>query len=91
MAFRDAIERVAGQFGEHPEDLDRLESFESLVTVIQRSALAIDLRRAQDRYYQMRRTVRPAIHAATGNGHSGKRWLDLFDSLGDKLSINGSE
>lgn len=90
MAFRDAVERVASLFSEHPEDLDRLESFESLVTVIRQAPLAIDLRRAQDRYYQMRKAVRPAIQAASSAGHAGKRWLELFDSLGDKLSINGS-
>jgi alpha-amylase/alpha-mannosidase (GH57 family) len=91
MAFRDAIERVAAQFSERPEDLDRLEAFESLASTIRKAGLQVDLRRAQDRYYQMRRTVRPAIHASTGAGHAGRRWLELFDALGEMLSISAAE
>lgn len=91
MAFRDALEQVADQFRERPDDLDRLESFESLVEIITEANLPVELRRAQDRYYQMRKTVRPAIHASNGASQSGTRWLHLFDSLGDRLSINGKE
>jgi alpha-amylase/alpha-mannosidase (GH57 family) len=83
MAFASAIERASAAFRERPDDLDRLESLETLVTIVRDAELTVDLRRAQNRYYRMRASVRPAI-AASG---SGARWLELFDALGEKLGI----
>jgi hypothetical protein len=45
--------------------------------------LYVDLRRAQNIYFRMRATVRPAIANSTGS----QRWVELFDSLGDKLNL----
>jgi len=87
LTFKQAIERAAERFHEHPEDLDRLEALETLVSIIDEAELAVDLRRAQNRYYRMRHTVRPAIEASSGNGQAARQWLDLFDSLGKKLSF----
>jgi len=87
LTFKHAIERAADRFHEHPEDLDRLEALETLVSIIDEADLAVDLRRAQNRYFRMRNTVRPAIEASSGNGHAARRWLDLFDTLGTKLSF----
>ena len=83
MAFGEAIERASERFRERPDDLDRLESLETLVTIARDARLAVDLRRAQNRYYRMRAAVRPAIEAS-GNG---EQWLSLFDSLGQKLTV----
>ncbi|HET8774279.1 MAG TPA: DUF3536 domain-containing protein [Thermoanaerobaculia bacterium] len=83
MAFADAIERASAAFRERPDDVDRLEALETLVTIVRGADLPVDLRRAQNRYYRMRASVRPAI-AASGNG---TRWLALFDALGGKLTI----
>ncbi|HEX2061131.1 MAG TPA: DUF3536 domain-containing protein, partial [Thermoanaerobaculia bacterium] len=85
MAFREAIERASVNFHERPDDLDRLEALDSIVGIVNQAALPIDLRRAQNRYYRMRKTVRPAIHASSGNGAATRRWLELFDALGEKL------
>ena len=87
LAFKHAIERAADRFQEHPEDLDRLELFETLAGIVREFDLAADLRRAQNRYYRMLHTVRPAIEASSGNGHAARRWLELFDSLGAKLQF----
>jgi len=86
LTVKRAIERAAERFQEHPEDLDRLEAFHTLVTMVREAQLQVDLRRAQNRYYRMRHAVRPAI-AASANGHATRRWLDLFDDLGEKLSF----
>ncbi|HEX6083829.1 MAG TPA: DUF3536 domain-containing protein [Thermoanaerobaculia bacterium] len=82
-AFGEAIERASERFRERPDDLDRLESLETLVTIANAARVTIDLRRAQNRYYRMRAAVRPAIEAS-GNG---EQWLTLFDSLGQKLTV----
>ena len=89
LSFKHSIERAADRFQEHPEDLDRLEVLETLAGVVREFHLAVDLRRAQNRYYRMRNMVRPAIEASSGNGHAAKRWLELFDSLGEKLAFEG--
>jgi alpha-amylase/alpha-mannosidase (GH57 family) len=87
LAFKHAIEKAAERFHEHPEDLDRLELTEALAGIVREFEIDVDLRRAQNRYYRMRHMVRPAIEASSGNGHAARRWLELFDSLGEKLSF----
>ncbi len=87
MSFEDAVERASERFRERPDDLDRLEALETIVSIVQAADLAIDLRRAQNRYYRMRKHVRPAIDASSGNGHAARRWLELFDTLGEKLAM----
>ncbi len=83
IAFETAIERASAAFRERPDDFDRLEALEALVGIVRDAELPVDLRSAQNRYYRMRGSVRPAI-AASANG---KRWLELFDALGEKLAI----
>nr|MDQ3283785.1 DUF3536 domain-containing protein [Acidobacteriota bacterium] len=86
-AFRDAIERAADRFREQPQDLDRLDAFETIVAIVTDADLPVDLRRVQNRYYRLRNTLRPAIEASAGNGPTAREWLEVFDSLGEKLSI----
>ena len=71
----------------HADTLSRLEALESLLDIVREASLPIDLRRAQNRYYHMRRAVRPAIEASSGSGHAARQWLRLFDALGEKLLI----
>lgn len=87
LAFRDAIERASVRFRERPDDLDRLEVLDRIVTIVHDARLPVDFRRAQNRYYRMRKTLRPAIEASSGNGNAARQWLETFDSLGEKLSI----
>ena len=58
-----------------------------IVTLIRDAKLTIDLRRAQNRYYRLRATVRPAIEASATISPASREWLELFDELGEKLSI----
>jgi alpha-amylase/alpha-mannosidase (GH57 family) len=88
MAVEAAVERAAQRFRDHPEDLDLLEEYEALVSVIRSYGINVDMRTPQNDYYAMMGTVRPAF-AASGNGsRHAERWLALFDSLGEKLSIS---
>ncbi|HEX9981698.1 MAG TPA: DUF3536 domain-containing protein [Thermoanaerobaculia bacterium] len=86
LAFGQAIVRASDRFREQPQDLDRLEDYETLVAVVRDAQIAVNMRSAQNAYYRMKATVRPAI-AANGTGTAAQRWLQLFDSLGTKLSI----
>ena len=88
IAMQEAVGRAADRFREHPEDLDLLEHYESLVALLRRAEITIDMRHPQNEYYAMMGSVRPAF-AANGNGsRHAQRWLSLFDSLGDRLSIS---
>jgi alpha-amylase/alpha-mannosidase (GH57 family) len=87
VAFTTAIDRASEHFRERPDDLDRLEDFDAIVTLVRDARLTIDLRRAQNRYYRLRATVRPAIEASATISPASREWLELFDKLGEKLSI----
>ena len=87
VAFTNAIERASERFRERPDDPDRLEAFDAIVTLVRDARLTIDLRRAQNRYYRLRATVRPAIEASATVSPASREWLALFDNLGEKLSI----
>jgi alpha-amylase/alpha-mannosidase (GH57 family) len=86
MALRNAIERAAARFAEDPVDVERLEAYESIIALVRAMDIRVSLRKPQTQYYRMASTVRPAIVASSANGQT-KRWLALFDSLGEQLSI----
>ncbi|HSP16056.1 MAG TPA: DUF3536 domain-containing protein [Thermoanaerobaculia bacterium] len=88
IAFEQAIDRSATRFRDSPNDLDRLEAYESLVSIVRSAQLDVDMRHAQNMYYVMKSSVRPAIAADSTQSHEARRWLELFDSLGEKLSIS---
>ena len=87
MALQQAVERAAFRFRERPNDLDRLEEYDSLVALVRKEQLRVDLRQPQNVFYAMKGSVRPAV-ASDGNHADSKRWLELFDALGEKLAIS---
>src|SRR5688572_23642141 len=67
LAFGAAIERASDRFRDRPDDFDRLEALETLVTIVRDANVPIDLRRAQNRYYHMRAMVRPAFERSANS------------------------
>ncbi len=88
ISFEQAIDRAATRFRDSPNDLDRLEAYESLVSIVRSAQIQVDMRHAQNMYYVMKSSVRAAIAADSTQSHEARRWLELFDSLGEKLSIS---
>ncbi|HUP49386.1 MAG TPA: DUF3536 domain-containing protein [Thermoanaerobaculia bacterium] len=88
LAMEQAIERAADRFREHPEDFELLEEYMALVSVIREAGIDVDMRHPQNQYYVMMGTVRPAFGAGSNGSREAERWLALFDSLGEKLSIS---
>ena len=89
MSLTRAVERAAADVARDPEDAELLERWETLVEVVRESGIAVDLRRPQNDYYRLKKTVRPLVAANAGNGSSSAtRWLQHFDALGEKLSIS---
>ncbi len=89
MALKRAIERTAIEFAAKPEEFERLERWEEIVSLVRAAQVKVDLRKPQNEYYKMRKIIRPVIAANAGNGSStASRWLQHFDALGEKLSIS---
>jgi alpha-amylase/alpha-mannosidase (GH57 family) len=89
MSLTAAIERAAGDFSRNSDDLEKLENWAKLVTIVRDAGVDVDLRRPQNDYYRLKKSVRPVIAATAGNGSSSaNRWLQHFDALGEKLSIS---
>jgi alpha-amylase/alpha-mannosidase (GH57 family) len=88
MTLQQAVERAAVKFFQAPNDLDRLEAYDSLVSIINAAQLPVNLRQPQNMYYEMKRSMRPIIAADTEQSREAEEWLALFDALGEKLSIS---
>ena len=89
MTIERAVERIASEASRAPDDIDVLERFETLVALVRESQVKVNLRKPQNDYYRMRKTIRPVVAANAGNGSpSANRWLLHFDALGEKLSIS---
>ena len=89
ITLERAIERAAREFSDEPEDLERLERWEAIVSLVREAEVSVDLRKPQNEYYRMKKMIRPVVAATAGNGSSNaNRWLTRFDALGEKLSIS---
>lgn len=89
LALTRAVERAADAFCRSSEDLEKLERWESVVSIVRAADVKIDLRKPQNDYYHLKKSIRPVIAASAGNGSStANRWLLHFDALGEKLSIS---
>ena len=89
MVLKRAVERTAIEFAAKPDDFERLERWEQIVSLMRDAQVKVDLRKPQNEYYRMRRLVRPVVAATAGNGSStATRWLQHFDALGEKLKIS---
>ncbi len=89
MALKRAVERTATEFAAKPEDFERLERWEAIVSLMREANVQVDLRKPQNEYYRMRKIIRPVVAANAGNGSpTAGRWLQHFDALGEKLSMS---
>ena len=80
MTLQQAIERAAARFFQAPNAIDRLESYDSLVSIIRAAQLPVNLRQPQNMYYEMKRSVRPVIAADNEESREAQQWLALFDA-----------
>ena len=89
IALTRAIERAAQAFCRATDDIELLERWESVVAIVRQSDIPVDLRKPQNDFYHLKKSIRPVIAANAGNGSSSaNRWLQHFDALGEKLSIS---
>ncbi len=89
MSLTHAVEGAAGDFSISHDNLELLERWETLVAIVREAGIDVNLRRPQNDYYRLMKTVRPVIAVNAGNGSSSaNRWLQHFDALGETLSIS---
>jgi len=89
LSLTRAVERAANAFCRASEDLEKLERWEAVVSIVRAADVRIDLRKPQNDYYHLKKSIRPVIAASAGSGSStAGRWLHHFDALGEKLSIS---
>jgi len=85
IALTRAVERAAEEFCKSSEDLEKLEQWEAMVSIVRQADVPIDLRKPQNAYYHLKKSVRALIAASSSS--SASRWLQHFDALGEKLSM----
>src|SRR5260370_3027937 len=89
LTLERAIERAAIEFAAKPDELDRLERWEEIVSLVREAQVKVDLRKPQNEYYRMRKAVRPVFAATAGNGSpNATRWLQRFDAPAHTLPLS---
>ncbi len=87
IAIQQAMERAAARLLDDPDDLQRLESCESFVSIVYAAQLPVDFRQTQNMYYALKGSARPK-YAQDGHEPGSRQWLELFDALGEKLAVS---
>jgi hypothetical protein len=86
--LRQVIERAAHQFRAQPADLALLERFEGLVDLARTPPFEVDLRDAQNVYYELLHAAWPAARGlAEAGDERAETWVGHFLALGEKLNI----
>lgn len=88
MTLERAIQQAAQAVSADTQDIAALERWEALVSIVRTSQFKVNLRKPQNEYYEMKKSVRPLADANAQNGSAvATRWLAHFDALGEKLGI----
>ncbi len=87
-ALERALEGLLERLGEHPEDPDLLRRVQSVVALARSTPFAIDLWRAQNRVYEMRRNLFPVLQqqAEDGDAEAGE-WVEGFRKVAEELQV----
>jgi alpha-amylase/alpha-mannosidase (GH57 family) len=87
-AFRRTAERLARHWRERPENLPALSGLHALATFAQSLPFRVEFWNAQNLFYEVLRSVYPAIAARARDGDAAARdWVGAFRALGEKLAV----
>jgi alpha-amylase/alpha-mannosidase (GH57 family) len=87
-AVERALEKQATGFLEHPRDIDRLEHWADMADLTEALPFDVNLWKTQNVFYDLLKTVYPSVQErANGGDEAAARWIKLFTSLGERLSI----
>ncbi|MEO8032892.1 MAG: DUF3536 domain-containing protein [Acidobacteriota bacterium] len=89
MALKAGVEQAADRFRRSPEDVEKLDAYEAIVSVVAAAQLNVNMRKPQDDFYRMKKSIRPDMaRKAKAGSEDATRWLELFASLGTNLLIS---
>jgi len=87
-ALEQALEKLVGLLDERPEDPELLRRMDETVILARSVPFQVDLWRAQNRCYELRRTVHPGqIEKAEKGDVRATEWVALFKTLGERLGV----
>jgi alpha-amylase/alpha-mannosidase (GH57 family) len=87
-AVERALERQAVAFLEHPRDIERLERWAAMAELHGLLPFDVNLWKTQNVFYDLLKTVYPTVYERAESGDEGAaRWIALFTSLGERLSV----
>jgi alpha-amylase/alpha-mannosidase (GH57 family) len=88
FALKRALERLAEQLSQNPDDLRVLESFARSATLARSLPLNVDLWKVQNQYYEMLGRYYPQRRdQARGGAADAERWVELFTVIGQHLGV----
>lgn len=87
-AVERALERLAADFLEHPRDIERLERWSAMADITEALPFDVNLWKTQNVFYDLLNTVYPTMaERAQRDDEGAARWVELFTSLGEQLSV----
>jgi hypothetical protein len=87
-ALERALDGLLGRLSDQPEDPHLLRQVESIVALARTTPFAIDLRRAQNRVYEMRQTLFPALQQQAQQGDAeAQEWVEGFRKVAEELLV----
>jgi alpha-amylase/alpha-mannosidase (GH57 family) len=86
LAAQSALESKLQRLVESPHDLAALEQLEVAAGLVGSLPFDVNLRRVENGYHRLLKTIEPEMRARSGRGEeSARRWVELFTSLGRSL------
>jgi alpha-amylase/alpha-mannosidase (GH57 family) len=87
-ALEQSLDHLLERLSESPEDAALLRRMEAAVTLARSSPFNVDLWRAQNRFYEMRRTVLPALRLQADEGSVvALEWVERFRTVAEGLKV----
>jgi hypothetical protein len=86
LATQSALEAKLQRLVDSPHDLDALEQLEVAAGLLGSLPFDVNLRRVENGYHRLLKTVEPEMRQRAGSGDdAARRWVELFTSLGRSL------
>ncbi|MGH2543128.1 MAG: DUF3536 domain-containing protein, partial [Ardenticatenaceae bacterium] len=86
--FTEALNSMMAEFASNIDNAEILEGLSNALSVVSAIPFDPDFWRAQNIFYDIMQTTYPQVQERAGNGdESAQRWVNLFVTLGESLSI----
>ena len=87
-ALENALESLVERLQERPRDTELLRRVDTVVALARSAPFAVDLGQAQNRYYELLRTVFPEQSEKSRDGNAeAADWVGRFRKLGERLAV----